>query len=257
MNCKRTFWPDTGDDKYQNAKCDRFKYDSANEPLTRFYISDRSESKASLRWRFTEGATGALNFLLTPEDPDGRNTRWRFKIMIECWGNAAVLGVNLFSGKAPAATDIPLCTNVDQLVLKNDPDQGRGTEVWTGAPGLYVVGMNQTLLGPPTFEVIESIGEKILNASSMLILLIWKGTPNRVSLYTGGDAEYVEENKLVTWLGGKTIDVIKLGHHGSRIGTSTQFVEAVKPKYFVVSAGRMNGHPGKSGQLNYILHAQD
>lgn len=43
-------------------------------------------------------------------------------------------------------------------------------------------------------------------------------------------------------------DVLKLGHHGSKTSTSIEFLEALKPKYAIVSSGKNNryGHPNKS-----------
>ena len=42
-------------------------------------------------------------------------------------------------------------------------------------------------------------------------------------------------------------DVLKAGHHGSRTSSAPEFIEAVSPEIFVISAGRNNihGHPHK------------
>ncbi len=66
-------------------------------------------------------------------------------------------------------------------------------------------------------------------------------------LFTG-DSGIKTENILMS-LNSKIldIDVMQVGHHGSRTSTSLTFVEAVTPEYSVISAGKDNtyGHPHK------------
>lgn len=52
-----------------------------------------------------------------------------------------------------------------------------------------------------------------------------------------GDMIYDEENINVDWL--------KVGHHGSKNSTAENFIEAVSPRYAIISAGAGNryGHP--------------
>ncbi len=60
-----------------------------------------------------------------------------------------------------------------------------------------------------------------------------------------GDAEANAEKEMLTKFGISDIDVLKVGHHGSKSGTSQPFVDALKPKHGIISAGRDNayGHP--------------
>lgn len=63
-----------------------------------------------------------------------------------------------------------------------------------------------------------------------------------------GDAEKeAEEDMLAANLDLKA-DVLKLSHHGSDTSSTKEFVEAVNPKYAVITVGKDNsyGHPSKS-----------
>ena len=43
------------------------------------------------------------------------------------------------------------------------------------------------------------------------------------------------------------IDVLKVGHHGSKTSSSKEFISEINPKYSVISVGMNNryGHPNK------------
>ena len=43
------------------------------------------------------------------------------------------------------------------------------------------------------------------------------------------------------------IDVLKVGHHGSKTSSSKNFIDEIKPKYSIISVGKNNryGHPNK------------
>ncbi len=60
-----------------------------------------------------------------------------------------------------------------------------------------------------------------------------------------GDAEAKEEMDLINNWPDLTAGVLKVGHHGSKNSTSQLFLEKIKPKFSVISAGAKNryGHP--------------
>lgn len=43
------------------------------------------------------------------------------------------------------------------------------------------------------------------------------------------------------------IDVLKVGHHGSKTSSSKKFIDETNPKYSIISVGKNNkyGHPNK------------
>ncbi len=65
------------------------------------------------------------------------------------------------------------------------------------------------------------------------------------SILLTGDIDHRVERSMSRRL--SPVDILKVAHHGSRSGTSTLFLEKVRPRLAVVSAGRGNlfGHPSE------------
>lgn len=63
-------------------------------------------------------------------------------------------------------------------------------------------------------------------------------------LFTG-DLESAGELEVASTYSRLEVDVLKIGHHGSRGSTSLPFVQLTKPRYAIISAGKSNryGHP--------------
>jgi len=63
-----------------------------------------------------------------------------------------------------------------------------------------------------------------------------------------GDAGVDVEEDLIEKYNLQNIDVVKVGHHGSKTSSSKEFINEIKPKYGVISVGKNNryGHPNNS-----------
>jgi len=93
------------------------------------------------------------------------------------------------------------------------------------------------VLWPDSLEQAEKLGS---NDSSVTVILNY----GEVSMFMGGDLpiEYEEdavENENID------VDILKLGHHGSRTSTSEKFLAKIKPEVAIISCGADNkfGHP--------------
>ena len=68
-----------------------------------------------------------------------------------------------------------------------------------------------------------------------------------LSILLTGDAELMEERALLAQdtVGELRVDILKVGHHGSKGSTSEAFLDAVRPKLAAISVGANNsyGHP--------------
>ena len=64
-------------------------------------------------------------------------------------------------------------------------------------------------------------------------------------LFTGDAEKLAEEEALAKYKTSLNSDVIKFGHHGSSSSSSNAFIEAVSPKYGIISCAKDNkyGHP--------------
>ena len=62
-----------------------------------------------------------------------------------------------------------------------------------------------------------------------------------------GDAGVEVEEDLIEKYKLQDIDVLKVGHHGSKTSSSKEFIEETVPKYSIISVGKNNryGHPNK------------
>jgi len=62
-----------------------------------------------------------------------------------------------------------------------------------------------------------------------------------------GDASTTTENELLNKYNLTDIDVLKVGHHGSKTSSSINFIDEMNPKYSIISVGKNNryGHPNK------------
>ena len=62
-----------------------------------------------------------------------------------------------------------------------------------------------------------------------------------------GDASTTTENEIMSIYNLPDIDVLKVGHHGSKTSSGKEFINEINPKYSIISVGKNNryGHPNK------------
>lgn len=79
------------------------------------------------------------------------------------------------------------------------------------------------------------------NSNSVVLRLRYRN----ISLLLAGDMEAVTEERLLDQGTSVKADVLKVAHHGSEYSTTAPFLQAVQPRWAVISAGAGNlfGHP--------------
>ena len=62
-----------------------------------------------------------------------------------------------------------------------------------------------------------------------------------------GDASSATEKEILNKYNLPDIDILKVGHHGSKTSSNKEFINEINPKYSVISVGKNNryGHPNK------------
>ena len=90
-------------------------------------------------------------------------------------------------------------------------------------------------------ESLEGETVSDLNTASVISYLAMDG---RSFLFTG-DAYASQEKEVLSSYNIPEVDVLKVGHHGSKTSTSSEFISALSPSYGVIMAGEGNrhGHP--------------
>ena len=69
---------------------------------------------------------------------------------------------------------------------------------------------------------------------------------NNYKLLFMGDAELAKEKDIIEKYNIINIDILKVGHHGSKTSSNEKFINKINPKYSIISVGKNNyGHPNK------------
>jgi competence protein ComEC len=113
-----------------------------------------------------------------------------------------------------------------------------GTDIYLGSIGTgWKTGAGDFLILNPS----EINGER--NDQSIVLQAAIGG---KKWLFTG-DLGIEGENSMATKINDFDIDVLKVGHHGSKYSSSELFLERTSPEYAVISAGEKNryGHPSE------------
>lgn len=139
---------------------------------------------------------------------------------------------------------------VKQLILPRVPDRSdleyriidvahkEGTEIQEAEMG------TTWSSGGGEFLIINPIRSPADRNDGSIVLLADLG--GKKWLFTG-DLGLEGERLMEQTIKGLDIDVLKVGHHGSKYSSSESFLEWTKPEYAIISVGKKNryGHPGK------------
>ena len=69
---------------------------------------------------------------------------------------------------------------------------------------------------------------------------------NNYKILLMGDAEYNKEKDIINKYNLSNVDILKVGHHGSKTSSNNDFINIINPKYSIISVGKNNyGHPNK------------
>lgn len=116
--------------------------------------------------------------------------------------------------------------------------QSKGLKISDSKVGVKIIDSQDvklTILAPSSGSYSE------LNDWSVVTKLTYKSN----SFLFSGDAALTSENEMLKNKEVLKADVLKVGHHGSKTSTGSEFLKAVSPKYAVISVGKGNsyGHP--------------
>ena len=135
-----------------------------------------------------------------------------------------------------------LIKDTDRFRLFEEVVQERGVEKYAPKVG------DQIKVGDLRFDVLWP-NEAVLGSSTMYSAnkgneqsVVVKLSYGEFDVLLTGDIGEETEDKL---MGLSEVEVLKVGHHGSRYSSSSEFLERVSPQVAVISAGEKNnyGHP--------------
>ncbi len=98
------------------------------------------------------------------------------------------------------------------------------------------------------FEVgNDNENQKILRQAQDDNIILEQGLqPERAEILFTGDAGFPVEKDLISQNINLEAKILKVSHHGSKYGTSNEFLKSVKPEKAIISVGKNSyGHPAK------------
>lgn len=169
------------------------------------------------------------------------------KIPIECWF-ITHLDYDHYGALSEGIGHIPIrCIVLSPFTSKNKALKSFVSLIDDAGIKHYKAHLNQKikLSSSVKLEVIGPI-KKYADENNNSLVLLLTAYGKRI-LFTGDmslDAErdIINDSKL------KNIDILKVGHHGSKSSTSKEFLDNINPKIALVSVGENNsyGHPDES-----------
>jgi len=106
--------------------------------------------------------------------------------------------------------------------------------------------------------VDTQLAELDTNDTSIFLEYHYVGTIKTATALFTGDASELVEHQLVDAAALTPIDLLKVGHHGSRTSSSQNFLDALQPRYAAISVGTHNayGHPTQEAMNRLGRYAQ-
>lgn len=100
-------------------------------------------------------------------------------------------------------------------------------------------GITFDILWPQSLDLNQF--KEDVNESSIAVTIKYK----EFSMYSAGDLGEENELKSIANLDDKEMDILKIGHHGSKTSTSLEFLKAINVKIGVIPVGKNNpyNHP--------------
>lgn len=129
--------------------------------------------------------------------------------------------------------------------LENRANEEEGMKHYYGMRGMIITLDKKAGV---YFEIFYPNQDEMKLTDTNDLSIVGKLVYGKTSFMLTGDAPKLAESMLVSTDGNLLQStVLKAGHHGSRTSSSKVFLEAVKPDYGIISAGKGNsyGHPHK------------
>lgn len=100
-----------------------------------------------------------------------------------------------------------------------------------------------SLSGLVLYPLTEQTGVRPDDQNALSVVTFWQY--GRITFLLTGDAGVAQEKELLSRGLLRPVDILKVGHQGSKTSSSQEFIETIKPKIAVIFAGKENqfGHP--------------